>query len=79
MEVVQGPSCENTENNNHLQLRILPPVIWYLLIWWSTYSYTFLIMSQDVGPSVTDNSSVVGGSGLSLHFHIFVRFLKFYY
>lgn len=32
----------------------------------STYSYASSIVSQDVGPSVTDNSSVVGGSGPSL-------------
>lgn len=27
----------------------------------STYSYASSIVSQDVGPSVTDNSSVIGG------------------
>ena len=32
----------------------------------STYSYASSIVSQDAGPSVTDNSSVVGGSGPSL-------------
>lgn len=32
----------------------------------STYSYASSIVSQDAGPSVTDNGSVAGGSGPSL-------------
>ncbi|KAG6880235.1 hypothetical protein C0992_003001 [Termitomyces sp. T32_za158] len=32
----------------------------------STYSYASSIVSQDVGPSVTDNNSVVGGSSINM-------------